>query len=391
MEIRLSLHIAKAAAVLAGVLAVSPFLVQAQSAGADTKKPKVIEYTMVRLGPGFARAINARGAIVGSTKASDGLWHAFVWADGKGMVDLGTYGVSSEAVDINSAGQVLGFTYASPYGSATIWTKGVPQLLTYWSYTLPMAIGERGDAVLTAPNGYRHNSPLFWSPSGGFVVPDVVRGYGVSVNSRGQVVGISGMSTPMRWDTKTNVVTNVAPLCGGGAAAINDEGHVAGWCNDRAFRWTERNGLVTLPVPSADYPSSKATSINAAGWIAGTAIDRDGLSEAVLWDPHNRLVELGRPAPGTAVIDVIALNDLNLVVGNYREIGSSVAHPFLAGRGVDFIDLSDGGFQLPRWSMGLGYTGGAPLPRPLNNVLQIIGSAGPDAVLLQPSAVKDKK
>lgn len=386
----------KVAAVLAGVLVVNPFQTLAQSVGEAKEKLKKIEYTMIRLGPGVARAINASGTVVGTTTGSDGLPHAFVWTAARGMVDLGTNGVRSEAVDINRVGQVLGSTTptdALTNRFATIWTGGVAQVLAYSTYTLPMAISERGEAVLTFPNyATNHNSLLFWSPSTGFVVPNVVRGYGVSINSSGQVAGLIDFWLPIRWDPKSNVVTNLGPAQCGGAAAINDAGHIAGWCDDRAFRWTERDGFVTLPVPLPDHPSSMATSINDAGWIAGTALGKHGVPEAVLWDPSNRLVELGLPSPHTLVQDVIALNDLNLVVGNYREIGSYVARPFLAGPGVGFLDLSEGGFQLVRWSMGNAATGpNAPLPQPLNNALQIIGYAGPDAVLLQPSLSKEKK
>jgi probable HAF family extracellular repeat protein len=361
----------------------------AQSGGPDKEKLKKVTFELTRLGPGAAKAINARGDVVGTTTVRDGMWHAFVWTAGKGMVDLGTTGTSSEAVDINNSGQVLGTSGSS----AILWTGGVSQILNpypsspYFS-TAGMALNERGQAVLSAPTPYSHYGPMFWSPTSGFVAASVVRGYGAAINASGQVTGEINFSVPMRWDTTANVVTNLWPvMCSGagGGWGINDAGQVAGSCGDTAFRWTDRNGYVTLPVPSDADPRSRATAINAAGWIAGVAIDKHGLMEAVLWDPSNRLVELGRPSHESFVEDVLAINDLNLVVGNYMLPGSYTLHPFLAGPDIQFIDLDVNDFQLPPVTRGNGALGrNPPFPRPLNNALQIIGTAGADAALLQP-------
>jgi probable HAF family extracellular repeat protein len=57
-------------------------------------------------------ALNDRGHVVGKSQRGDGSyydWHAFLW-DGEVMSDLGAFGLykSSEAVDINNSGQVIG-------------------------------------------------------------------------------------------------------------------------------------------------------------------------------------------------------------------------------------------------------------------------------------------
>jgi hypothetical protein len=212
------------------------------------------------------------------------------------------------------------------------------------------------------------------------------------MNNNGQIAGQTNFVSPIRWDTNSGVVKylsdqSCAGNTGGWAYAINDSGQVAGVCRDRAFRWTDRDGFVALAVPSADNPVSSATAINAAGWIAGTAIDKHGNSEAVLWDPDNQLVELGRPTHSSSVQDVFAINSSNLVAGNYLVAGSLTPHPFLAGPAIGFVDLGANGFQLPpvtRYNViTMGFP--PPLPKPLNDSLQIIGTAGGDAVLLQPS------
>jgi probable HAF family extracellular repeat protein len=74
---------------------------------------------------GVARAINNRGQIVGDG-AIGGMHHAVMW-DGDSVVDLGTLGQGTCAVDINDLAQVVGWA-RSPTGGddhAFVWAGGV--------------------------------------------------------------------------------------------------------------------------------------------------------------------------------------------------------------------------------------------------------------------------
>jgi probable HAF family extracellular repeat protein len=89
---------------------------------------------------GKAFAINDRNQVVGYAHAPIppfGGWRAFLWEDGAGLTDLGClkteyyYGSNSRALDINNAGQIVGWSDAYPEGGqsfgnkAVLWEKGV--------------------------------------------------------------------------------------------------------------------------------------------------------------------------------------------------------------------------------------------------------------------------
>jgi probable HAF family extracellular repeat protein len=387
------------AAVCACILTVGSITTTAQSGGPDKEKLKKVSFEVVQLGPGTAHALNARGDVVGTTTATDGLRHAFVWTSQKGMTDLGTPGASSYGIAINSAGDVV---FETPTGAA-LSSGGQSRPLDGLYAATDM--NDHGEVIGSAGTRFNHNGPGYWSAATGLVRPDVVRGNAAAINANGQVAGNINFFLPILWDARTNVVVTLRDtLCDGGGAggwawAINDGGQLAGVCGKTPFRWTDRYGFVALPLPAAENPAGVATAINAAGWVAGTAVDKHGVAEAVLWDPNNQLVELGQPVHGSSIQDVFAINDLNLIVGNYLLDGSYTSHPFLAGDGIGFIDLGENGFQLPVYFRPVVLSQGMvpSLPKPLNNALQIIGSIGGEpvsgtgstAVLLQPTWEKN--
>jgi probable HAF family extracellular repeat protein len=72
-----------------------------------------------------AHDINSRGQVVGFSETASGGFHAFLWEDGR-MTDLGTLpgGFESVAHGINARGQVVGFsTTASGERHAVLWSK----------------------------------------------------------------------------------------------------------------------------------------------------------------------------------------------------------------------------------------------------------------------------
>jgi probable HAF family extracellular repeat protein len=60
-----------------------------------------------------ARALNARGQVVGTSRTVDGFFHAFFWDPRSGMLDLGAHPEEtwSEAFDLNEKGTVVGTSY----------------------------------------------------------------------------------------------------------------------------------------------------------------------------------------------------------------------------------------------------------------------------------------
>jgi probable HAF family extracellular repeat protein len=91
-------------------------------------------YQVVGLGSlggtvGEAFDMNLAGQIVGQSETKDGRFHAFIWETGI-MRDLGTLPNqtgSSTATDINSKGQVVGFSDVGIQEHAVLWQNGTIQ------------------------------------------------------------------------------------------------------------------------------------------------------------------------------------------------------------------------------------------------------------------------
>ena len=91
----------------------------------------------------YAYKINATGQAVGSSIASDGYYHAFLW-NGTRMIDIGAANSNSEALSINNAGQVVGDTVNWLNSSAFLYENGT----MYDLNTLVNALGT--DSILSA-------------------------------------------------------------------------------------------------------------------------------------------------------------------------------------------------------------------------------------------------
>ncbi len=75
-------------------------------------------------GTSSAQAINNAGQVVGYSRTTIGVQHAFIWTAASGMTDLGTLGgAESEAFGINASGQVVGWSdTAGGLAEAVLWT-----------------------------------------------------------------------------------------------------------------------------------------------------------------------------------------------------------------------------------------------------------------------------
>jgi probable HAF family extracellular repeat protein len=282
------------------------------SASASPKLAAVRAYTVVDLGTlggsdAVAVDINPAGEVVGFSatgapreEEQDEEQHAFLWSKGV-MTDLGTlsgFG-SSAARGINPARQVVGESDSKTGTHAFLWEKGVMTDL-----------GTLGGDYSSAQD----------------------------INPAGEVVGYSQVAETGNFHAflwSNGVMTDLGGPDGGEsfAGAINPAGQVVGYTlggvagpYPHAFLW-EKGVLTELPTPG---PYSIASDINPAGEIVG--------SPSALWKKGER-IDLGTLGGGFFV-QATGINPAGQVVGaGYTSVASGRGkQAFLWTKGV-MIDL----------------------------------------------------
>jgi probable HAF family extracellular repeat protein len=214
-----------------------------------------------------ASAVDDSGQVVGYSDLGNGGVHAFLWAEGGGMFDLGTFPDAPFEFSV-----ATGVSHPS----------GVVQVVGY-------AATDTG--VLHA---------FSWTEDGGMVdlgtLPGVGNGYSsaTGVNDSGQVVGVSETSS--------------------GAS--------------HAFLWTDTDGMVDLgTLPGAQIDQSEATSINDSGQVAGRSWTSSGKQHAFSWTQGEGMTDLGALL-GNSFAN--GINEAGEVVG-YAEVGVDVGGASGAG------------------------------------------------------------
>jgi probable HAF family extracellular repeat protein len=341
---------------------------------AGISEAQVSAYVFTDLGTlgGFrseAYGINSAGQVVGYSYTSGdpayGLQRAFITGpNGVGMRDLGTLGESgsfssSSATGINSAGQVVGSSYISS------------------------TIGLR--AFITGPNGVGMRD---LGSLGGW-------SFATGINSAGQVVGGSYTSEDMRGLPRAFItgpngigMTDLGTLGGSGSSAtgINSAGQVVGVSDTsgnayrRAFI-TGPNGagmrdLGTLGTLDNSYPRG----INSAGQVVGESTNQSIMTgvnpnPGFITGPNGiGMTDLGTFG-GSATIPM-GINSAGQVVGVSYTSGNDPRFFITGPNGVGMTDLNS------LVSLPAGVVLGTPTG--INDAGQIIGIAKDRAFLLTP-------
>jgi len=225
-------------------------------------------------------ALNNNDWAVGSSAGGTqfhGDYHAVVWNERDGLIDLGTPGFSSSADAINDHNQVVGYVDGTGPRRAFVWDQG------------------SGLRTLSVPTGAGTSSAS-------------------GINNKGTIVGHtytvgeSGQHATL-W-TKDGQYRDLGELPGGfeeaAAFAVNEKDHVAGYSLaeqdlHRAFYWSDETGMINLgTLPGTQ--GSVAHGINKDDWVVGFASNPGPTSamRGFLWTADWGMLDLDNLlAPGS--------------------------------------------------------------------------------------------
>jgi probable HAF family extracellular repeat protein len=233
----------------------------------------------------FAKGLNSSNTVVGYSHYTGGpanKYHAFTWTSGGGMVDAhptgaGWGGDTSQAQEINNAGQIVGFSNTS-----TVLAHTRAYRLSGGVYTQLPLLADWGLGTALGAEAYGINA------EGDVVGGSYVQGGGFGVKA----------FRAFHWDSGTGTMTDLGDLGLGGkhslAYAVNDSNVIVGEANTtfgdsprHAFVWTLADGikdLNTLIPGGSGWLLEFAYDINNSGHIVGLG-KFNGVRNAFLLTP----------------------------------------------------------------------------------------------------------
>lgn len=291
-----------------------------------------------------ALAMNNAGQVVGWSSTSNSTMHAFLYSGGTMIdIDLDPFGVNhSVANAINNSGQVAGQTdfHAFLYSAGGLVDLD-PLIPSVWHHSSSAAYGlnDKGEVV------GQENSTYYWNPFG-FVYSPTWTSYVVgqgqdawcdvfAINNSSIAVGYTnfwqGFRSPCAWGAGAPSLSGV-----GTAFAINDNGQILGSHDSTEGRVDVRptglrpflynNGTTT----DLSMLMTGALGLNNNGLIVGYTTNGNGVQHAALYSGGavTDLNDLIDTNSGFTLVSATAINDNDSIVG-YGATPSGQEHAFL--------------------------------------------------------------
>lgn len=241
---------------------------------------------------------------------------------------------SSQALDINNSGQIVGSLDVSANNSTrpALWQNG--QVVDLGALLPANQQGGMANQINDAGQvvGVNHSGAFLYTNSQMTSLPTLVA-YAAAINASGLIAGGEQGINPQACTVSNGNVTTLSNLGGAsaGASDLNDAGQVVGYARTsvgvlHAVRWL--NGQIT-DLQASSSSGGGASAINTGGQVVGYALVGSH-TRALLWQ-NNSSVDLGT-ITGFLDSSANAINDAGQIVGTCEvDKGNSSAdsHAFL--------------------------------------------------------------